>query len=301
MKKIGYTRFQKLLPIVSNLTAFLAQFTFKFTLAPVLEITRLAAMTTLNAVNLVQSIQQKNVLNTVWNSTFLGMDVFAGLGVAHQAVLRKTTLLRKEQSLLSKTRQLREELSTASYRGTNLLTSQTEELHRVPVPVAPTSLQRLGDPNPAFLDTEHQNLEHMQHLLHRQTTGLQKDYHNLVRWNPDTPLSEYQTQQLEPSLLKRSQRQFSDEKYGVKGIPEFVENRKRELSNLVDESKDIAQNLQKAQSNLHAIRNARILNRANNLFTNVKDYAVLEQQQNKPPPSKTTTALQSTQAFLGGL
>ena len=301
MKKIGYTRFQKLLPIVSNLTAFLAQFTFKFALSPVLEITRLAAMTTLNAVNLVQSIQQKNVLNTVWNSTFLGMDVFAGLGVARQAVLRKTTLLRKEKNLLSKTRQLRQELSTASYQGTNLLTSQTKELHRVPVPVAPTSLERLGDPNPSFLDTEHQNLDHMQHLLNRQTTGLQKDYHNLVRWNPDTPLSEYQTQQLAPSLLKRSRQQLSLDKYGVKGIPEFVEKRNMELSNLVDDSKDIAQNLQKAQSNLHAIRNTRILNRANNLFTNVKDYAVLEQQQNKPPPSKTSTALQSTQAFLGGL
>jgi hypothetical protein len=41
-----------------------------------LEMLRLGAMKTLNIVNLVQSIQQHNTLNIVWNSGFTALNLF---------------------------------------------------------------------------------------------------------------------------------------------------------------------------------------------------------------------------------
>lgn len=298
MKKEGFTRFQKILPILSNLTAFIAQFGLG-PLAPVLEITRLAAMTTLNSVNLVQSIKQKNKLNIVWNSAFLGMDVTAGLGIMGQNVLRRTTLLRKEESLLARTADVREELSTATHRGTNVLKSQADELSRLLVSARPTSMQRLGDPSQeSFLATEKKNLGEMGHLLTRQTEGLQRDFQNLSHWDRGT-LSRYQAEQLEPSLLQRPPQELSADPKSFR-VPRFLEKRQYDISTLINESENSLNQLQKAESKLRAVHYTRVLNRANNLFTNVKDYAVLEQQ-NSRQSSVTSTGLHSTEAFLGGL
>ena len=317
---MGFTRFQKLLPIVSNLTAFIAQFGFK-TLSPMLEIIRLGAMTALNTVNLVQSVQQKNVLNTVWNSAFLGMDVFAGLGVVHQTVLRKTTLLRKEQSLLSKTTQLRKELSSAMYKPSedmlgrmgseklptqfNLLNpSQEGIIQRLPPPPLAKRLERYGDPSDLFHTREKENLERMQHLFRTQNSNLQKDFYNLSIIKEDKVV-EYQSHILSKPALQRLPRlptPADNESWKAwEGMSELLEERKNNISTLLQESRNSLNQLEKAQSNLHAIRNTRILNRANNLFTNVKDYAVLEIQNKEKPPSKTSTALQSVKALLGGL
>jgi hypothetical protein len=121
--------------------------------------------------------------------------------------------------------------------------------------------------------------------------------------NPEN-VPRYQPEQLEPSRVVDLHPSLLDplaeETSRLSGPQSILAKRRVDIGKKIQESEESLHHLEKAQNNLRAIQVTRILNRANNLFTNAKDYAVLEAQ-NQPTPSKTKTALQSTEAFLGGL
>jgi hypothetical protein len=319
MKTKSYTRLQKLLPIVSNFTAFVAQFGFMELSAP-LEILRLGAMKTLNIVNLVQSIQQKNKLNIAWNSAFTALNVTAAVNLGRQGLARRVQLLSKERELFTKTSEIHSSLH--KFEGDNFLSeTQEHELEKIK-PLRRDSKKwwtHLGDPDASFLKKQQENLGNMRTILDSQTEGLKNDFTNLSnRTLEKIPLASYQPQQLVPGRgilgsefqhsLCREQEPTMLEK--ISFDLHAVDQRHEDLAKDLEDSQNMIQSLQKSESTMNALRNARMLNRFNNFSTNVKDDVLWEESnKDKPAPGKTTTSresltktsLLSAKAFLGGL
>ena len=310
MKTKSYTRLQKLLPIVSNFTAFVAQFGFMELSAP-LEILRLGAMKTLNIVNLFQSIHQKNKLNIAWNSVFTALNVSAAFNLGQQGLARRVQLLSKERELFTKTSEIHSSLRT--FEGDNFLSEiQEHELEKIKPLRRDTKRwwSHLGDPNASFLEKEQENLGKMRTILHSQTEGLKNDFTNLSqRVLHKVPLATYKPQQLVPGQgILGSEFQHS---LGMEKEPLVLEKisfdlhavgqRHNEIVQGIQDSQNMIQSLQKSESTMNALRNARMLNRFNNFATNVKDDVLWEESNKDKPTPLTKTALQSGKAFLGGL
>jgi DNA anti-recombination protein RmuC len=310
MKTKSYTRLQKLLPIVSNFTAFVAQFGFLELSAP-LEMLRLGAMKTLNIVNLVQSIHQHNILNIAWNSGFTALNLFASVDLGRQGLARREQLLSREKELFRKTSQIHSSLHKFE-ESTILSEFQEQELEKIK-PFrrdAKRWSSHLGDPNTSFLEKQQENLGKMRTILHSQTEGLKNDFTNLSsRTLEKVPLDSYEPQQLVPGqgiLDSEFQRYLRREQE-----PELLEKisfdlhalhqRHGDLAKDLEDSQNMIQSLQKSESTMNALRNARMLNRLNNFVTNVKDDVLWEESNKDKPAPLTKTALQSGKAFLGGL
>jgi len=319
MKTKSYTRLQKILPIVSNLTAFIAQFGFLELSAP-LEILRLGAMKTLNIVNLVQSIQQKNKLNIAWNSVFTALNVSAAIQLGRQGLARRVQLLSKERELFTKTSEIHSSLY--KFEGDHFLSeTQEHELEKIKPLRRDTKKwwTHLGDPDASFLKKQEENLGTAKTVLESQTTGLKNDLTNLSHHVlHKVPLASYQPQQWMPGQgLLGSEFQHSlhgeQEPTMLETISfdlHAVDQRHHEILQGIQDSQNMIQRLQKTESTMNALRNARMLNRLNNFSTNVKDDILWEESnKDKPAPGKTTTSresltktsLLSTKAFLGGL
>ena len=304
---------------MSNLTAFIAQFGFMELSAP-LEILRLGAMKTLNIVNLVQSIQQKNKLNIAWNSVFTALNVGAAIQLGRQGLNRRVQLLSKERELFTKTSEIHSSLY--KFEGDHFLSDTQEHELETIKPLRRDTKKwwtHLGDPDASFLKKQEEHLGTAKTVLESQTTGLKNDLTNLSHHVlHKVPLASYQPQQLVPGRgILGSEFQHS---LHVEQEPTMLEKisfdlyavdqRHHEILQGIQDSQDMIQRLQKTESTMNALRNARMLNRLNNFSTNVKDDVVWEESnKDKPAPGKTTasresltkTSLLSAKAFLGGL